>query len=282
MILAWLTLLSGGLQGGLWDQAELWRSDGVPLSVSASERLAAQRLFNELLAGAAADILPVDFETRAAELGLEVQFQPGVVVLHGDGGIFAVRLGDPEIPPLILQAPHAWYDYKTGRISSALFDAAVPRALFLNGGQRYGGRKEEDVSFDVAHRHDTLFQAATLGASQGLIDPLVVQIHGYGPKTSPAAAVVSRGAAIEPLHVQEQAIIDLGRLFAKLGPIHPGEDEPLLAARANAQSHVLAGHARFLHLELGKQARRDLAKDLELQAAFGELLQDWARQEGAP
>lgn len=276
MILAFL-LVSGGLSGGLWEQAELWRSDGAPLSVPAGERLAAQGLFNELLAGAAADILPVDFERRAAELGLEVQFQPGAVVLHGEGGVFAVRLGDPEIPPLILQAPHAWYDFKTGRISSALFDAGVSRALFLNGGQRYGGVEGQDARFDVAHRHDTLFQAATLGASQGLIDPLVVQLHGYGPKTSSAAAVVSRGGALEPLSVQERAIVDLGRLFAKLGPVHAGEDEPLLAARANAQSHVLAGRARFLHLELGKQARRDLADDPEVLAAFGQLLQDWAQ-----
>ena len=277
MMLAWLTLLSGGLTGGIWEQAELWRDDGAPLSVPAPERLAAQRLFNELLAGAASDILPVDFERRAAELGLEVQFQPGAVVLHGQGGIFAVRLGDPEIPALILQAPHAWYDFKTGRISGGLFDAGVSRALFLNGGQRYGGVDGEDKRFDVAHRHDTLFQAATLGASQGLIDPLVVQLHGYGPKTSPAAAVVSRGGALEPLAVQEQAIVDLGRLFASLGDVHAGEDEPLLAARANAQSHVLAGRARFLHVELGKQARRDLADDPELQAAFGQLLQDWAQ-----
>jgi hypothetical protein len=282
MSLVWLTLLSSGLQGGLWEQAELWRKDGVPLSVPANERLAAQRLFNELLAGAPADILPEDFERRAAELGLEVQFQPGSVLLHGDGGVFAVRLGDPESPALILQAPHAWYDYKTGRISSALFEAGVARALFLNGGQRYGGVDGQDPHFDVAHRHDTLFQAATLGAAQGLIDPLIVQLHGYGPKTSTAAAVVSRGGAVEPMSVQEQAIVDLGRLFAKLGPVIPGEDEPQLAALANAQSHVLAGQARFLHIELGKQARRDLADDSEGLAAFGELLQDWALQKGTP
>ncbi|MFT5582833.1 MAG: hypothetical protein ACI9VR_000410 [Cognaticolwellia sp.] len=296
MMLTWLTLLGGmlscglqrgelqrgELQAGLWEQAELWRSDGVPLGVPAGERLAAQRLFNELLAGAPANILPVDFERRAAELSLEVHFQPGAVLLHGDGGVFAVRLGDPEIPPLILQAPHAWYDFKTGRISCALFDSGVPRALFLNGGQRYGGVGGDDPRFDVAHRHDTLYQAATIGAAQGVIDPLVVQLHGYGPKTSPAAGVVSRGGSLEPMDVQEQAVVDLGRLFSKLGPVHPGEGEPSLAARSNTQSHVLAGQARFLHVELGKQARRDLTQDPELLAAFGQLLQDWALQDGTP
>ena len=30
MILTWLALLSGGLLGGTWEQAETWRSDGVP------------------------------------------------------------------------------------------------------------------------------------------------------------------------------------------------------------------------------------------------------------
>ena len=277
MILTWLALLSGGLLGGTWEQAETWRSDGVALSVPAGERLAAQRLFNELLAGAPAEILPVDFERRATELGLNIQFQPGVVLLHGDGGVFAVRLGDPEIPPLILQAPHAWYDLKTGRISGALFDAGVSRALFLNGGHRFGGVKGDDPRFDLAHRYDTLFQAATVGAAQGLIDPMVVQLHGFGPQTSPAAAVISRGSALEPMSVQEQAVEDLSRLFMVLGPVRPGEDAPLLAARSNAQSQVLAGQARFLHLELSKQARRNLTQDPELLAAFGQLLQDWSQ-----
>lgn len=265
------------LSGGLWEQVELWRTDGAPIQATAPQRLAAQRLFNELLAGAPAGVLPVDLEARAGALGFEVQQRPDVIVLHGEGGVFAVRLGAPEIPALILQAPHAWYDYKTGRISSALFDAGVPRALFLNAGQRYGGVDGDDPSFDVAHNHDSLYQAATLGAAQGLIDPLVVQIHGYGPSTSSAAAVVSRGGALEPKSVQDQAIADLAGLFHALGPVIPGEEEPRLAARANAQSHILAGRACFLHLELGKQARRELAEDPETQAAFGRLLQDWAQ-----
>ena len=198
MILTGLALLSGVLLGGTWEQAETWRSDGVALSVPAGERLAAQRLFNELLAGAPADILPVDFERRAAGLGLDVQFQPGVVLLHGDGGVFAVRLGDPEIPPLILQAPHAWYDFKTGRISGALFDAGVSRALFLNGGHRFGGVEGDDPRFDLAHRYDTLYQAATVGAAQGLIDPMVVQLHGYGGNASPFANGSAYGPGFWP------------------------------------------------------------------------------------
>lgn len=272
-----MILLALLLSGGLWEQAELWRQDGQPLQIDLDQRLAAKRLFSELLAGAPAGVLPADLDARAAALGLQVQIGPDRVILHGPGGIFAVHLGDPERPPLVLQAPHAWYDYKTGRIASALFDEGVPRALFLNGGQRYGGNGQDDPAFDLAHNHDTLYQAATLGAAAGLEDPLFVQLHGFTSRSSKDVAVVSRGSALEPLGLRELAIADLSGLLGFLGSVGTGEDNWRLAARDNAQGQALSGQARFLHLELGKQARRELADDPELRAAFGALMLGWTR-----
>ena len=94
--------------------------------------------------------------------------------------------------------------------------------------------------------------------------------------------ITSRMSTVPPraplaLGLRELAIADLSGLLGFLGSVGTGEDNWRLAARDNAQGQALSGQARFLHLELGKQARRELADDPELRAAFGALMLGWTR-----
>jgi hypothetical protein len=267
-----MTLLLIALHAGVWDQVQELRQDGQDVTAIPSDRADARVLVAQLSAAAPSGVLPNGWQDRARAAGFEVAETDEWVRLSCPSGVVFLRVG-PSVP-LILQAPHAWFDRGTGALTAELFEEGTAAALMVNTGHRYGGDTDAE-HVDVAHADETLFQAATLGVVEGRVDPLVVQLHGFSPKTSSAAAVVSQGAAFQSPSVLDRAQADLIGLFGD--QVVTDAEVPALAGRRNLQGRVVGGTARFLHIELSQDVRAKLAEDDALRAALGARMQEWAQ-----
>ena len=268
---------------GLWAQVQQLRSDGSYADAGAALRLDTRRFFSDLVAWASTGAVPADIEARARAVGLTVHHQDDVVVVvprdpsQRADGVYAVRVG-VEVPDLVLQAPHAWSDMNTGPIVAALFEGGQVRAAFFNSAHRRSPSAGDIAAVqgqsdsDLAHRPFSIFQAATLGVVDGLDEPLLVQIHGFGSGHGTFGAVVSKGASWQPAVEISAAAMLLEPVLAPYGPIADGEIVPELAGITNAQGRAAAMDARFLHLELSLAARTALTEDSALRSQLGRVL----------
>ena len=118
-----------------------------------------------------------------------------------------------------------------------------------------------DHPADVAHARDSLFQAATAGALGALAGLTVLQLHGFAPRESGAAVVLSSGAnqSGAPLPTRARDCL----LPIVPGPVLRFPDEcQELGATTNAQGAVVrAAGGRFLHVEMSAALRQLLLSD---------------------
>jgi hypothetical protein len=273
---AWLLLASPAAAAeGLWSQIQSIRADGSYADASAAQRLETRRFFSDLVAWASTGTIPSELDARAHAVGLVLVHQGDVVVViptdpaQRADGVYAVRVG-VEVPDLVLQAPHAWSDVHTGQIVAAMFEEGLVRAAFFNSAHRHAPSSGDiapvhgESGSDLAHRPFSIFQAATLGVIDGLDEPLLIQVHGFGSGHGTFGAVVSKGAAWQPSLEISWAAELLEPILAPYGPIADGEIVPELAGTTNAQGRAAAMDARFLHLELSLAARAALTEDPQL------------------
>ncbi len=281
-LVALLCLAPGALAAtGLWQQVVQLRNDQAYSDASAWRRAQVRALMADVVRGAATGAVPASAQRRAEAAGL-------VLRDHGDwveissrpdaaDGFYAIRKGDGA-PALVLEAPHAWYDLDTGKLACALFEAGHGRALLLNTAQRHSPSQGDaapharELGADVAHRAESVFQAATLGVVDGLSDPLVVQIHGFGSEHGGYAAVLSEGSTFQSSAQIEAAQRALEPVLAGYGPVVTGQEVPELSARTNVQSQAITGQGRFLHAELSLPVRRALVADPALLERLGAAL----------
>ncbi len=109
---------------------------------------------------------------------------------NGDGrGFYFVRPRAQVLRRLVLQAPHAVEDNRTGVLGSEIFRASGARALMLTGADRCasslasgctgsGDCLAHKVS-DGAHAVNTFFQSFHRLASREHADTIVLQLHGF-------------------------------------------------------------------------------------------------------
>ncbi len=177
------------------------------------------------------------------------------------GGLYVLRCG-PALP-LVVQAPHSFYDTGTGDLARKVFLEGRARAAFWNTVHRYksepGERREDRVHpADVAHEPGNLFQAATIGAAAGLRTLRVAQLHGFSERQSiPFDVVLSSGEASRKALPVKTRLAPLGVIA-----LH-GVDTEELGATTNVQGRALNQSlpGQFLHLELSAQARKVLRED---------------------
>ena len=291
MMLAVLGVLAGtgGVAQGttsLWNQVEALRNDVGYSDATPFRRASVRMLASRITASAPTGQVPTDVAARAREQMLDFLTGPSMVMLESRrdraDGFYAFRLGS-EQPPLILQTPHSWHDLNSGRIAAALFEEGTGRVLCMNTAQRYRGQDDPPTDLnsdaDVAHRPDSLFQAMTLGIAEGMRDPLVVQIHGFGSAHQGMAAVVSDGAALQPARDVTLAAAALRPVLGTFGAIYTGSEVTELAGRGNVQGQALSGTTRFLHIELSYTARKALLTDRDLRGRFGAVLEALAARD---
>lgn len=200
---------------------------------------------------------------------------------RGGGGAYLVRVD--ESAPVILEAPHGFFDLGTERIALEMFLAGDtwPRALFVNTVHRYLGadgvkRRQADSPADPCHSAGHLLAVATAAAIEVLPGVEVVQLHGFGDDEAAAGmpeAIVSGGLA-EAATPRSVAVAE--RMRAGLGvavAVFP-VDTDRLGATTNVQGRAVRGRegASFVHVEMSAGLRQRLRSDAVARARLAEAL----------
>ncbi len=255
-------------------QAAVWRSPVI------AERDALREATRLAIAGSAEcaatmreqvrqRLTPIDFEL----LEWPSREKPEFLVMREKagkrrgGGFYVIRCG--KAAPLVLQAPHSFYDVGTGKLVRKLFAEGNARAAFWNTVHRYKAspdEKREDPIHpaDVAHEPGNLFHAAAMGAAANA-EIKFVQVHGFAATEQiPFEIILSSGQ-------KSLKAVPLRGKFEALGKVALyGEETRSLGAATNAQGRALnrSKPGRFLHIELTRDLRRQLSKSRKLRQQF--------------
>lgn len=263
----------------------LWPQPGPKAyaPASAAESAALADLVGRMFAGQLAGIEEAGRAAGYAIEGWEVGGERFVVAVEvagarRGGGAFVVRVGSTS--PMILQAPHGFFDMGTERIALELMlaERGWPRALFVNTVHRYLGadgvkRRVDQAPADPCHREEHLFAVATAAALERVSDAEVVQLHGFGDDPEDGAgptfaAIVSAGTKTPTPRTRAVAEALRAGLGATVG-LYP-EDTDRLGATTNVQGRAVRAFndrtgaaATFVHVELSAALRQQLREDPE-------------------
>ena len=261
------------------------RIDGVLKQVNRNARVVTtQRLSLEATTQLFVDSISsaevtIDLKQRWATQGfvLESLANGEIMLVHESPeraqgrGVYAWRTTKLD-RPLVLQAPHRFFDRRTGQIVLRAFAEHPVQAACWNSVHRR--------QTDLAHRPQHEFNAFTKAIAN--IDPQVtiLQLHGFDPSqrrgsAAHASAIISDSTRY-PGRPARQIALDLKGLWGKtsvlLYPIETAE----LGGTRNAQASLLhsIGFDRFIHLELAPEPRDRLAREAQSRARWLAALMD--------
>ena len=220
-----------------------------------------------------------DFPTAPLErCGFAASSGPGgLTCLHegpgrrGGGGAYLLARSPATARLLVLQAPHSFFDKRTGEIALALFERLHPAALFVNTVHRKNPSADAlpDFPADVAHNRRNFFHAATEGMAAALPGVVFVQIHGFDAARRSRDSkdfdfILADGTGgMKPDSLLSRAAVAFRAEFGDARVAVHGSETRELGATTNAQGAYLNGLApgRFLHVETAAAERDKLAKD---------------------
>jgi hypothetical protein len=195
-------------------------------------------------------------------------------------GAIVLRVGAAS--PLLVEAPHTFFDQGTLPIAVTFFNVLRARALLVSTAHRYGGKpappgdEEEGQGeggaagkrrppppSDVAHAERSFFLAAHKALLEALPRPLTVQLHGYqdtsAPDVSAILSAAGTGAGLPALLDPLRAALPEDTIRAYPSEIRKLGGESNVQARASFQSG-----APFYHIELSRSLRDRLIADAAL------------------
>jgi hypothetical protein len=220
------------------------------------------------------------FELVAVEIG-EVKLwlvTESVDRVRG-AGAYVIRLGPAQ--PLLLSAPHSFYDQGTGDIGLALLlepSEDPARALFVNTVHRYrqiDGRKIEleHNPADSANVDDHPLASTTRRALEH--QPLtLIQLHGYGrdARSEEPLAILSSGHRRSSTYVRD-VTRSLRRDLPELAFGTFGIDIERLGGTRNRQARAATEFGRcFVHVEFARELRVRLLAEPELRERMARAL----------
>lgn len=185
----------------------------------------------------------------------------------------------------ILQAPHRFFDTKSGDLAISMFAREDPRnarVLFVNTKHRYaqenGEReKKEKNPSDVCHSSGHSFQRLTRLAVKEFRPSAIVQIHGFNERiyekdgeTRNALAIISSGNKKKASNGTRVLVRKLRKIFGQDVLLFP-RDISELGATTNVQGKMIkklykdqgaqARENSFVHIELSRELRTRLEQD---------------------
>lgn len=186
-------------------------------------------------------------------------------------GALALRIGPAA--PVIVEAPHTFFDVGTLAVALDAFDAGRCRALLINTVHRYASGRPDaeakegeedggDAPSDVAHAASSFFLSAHRSLLAAEPGAWTVQLHGFADDRAPSVEVILSAsvtsAPLGPVAARARAV--LGDTIRR----YP-EEIRVLGALTNVQAAASrdAG-APFLHVELSRTLRDRLAADADL------------------
>lgn len=238
------------------------REIGEVHPATVEQRLALDTLIQAVVRAAPSGGLSEALVAEASALGCSLRVDGQLAVLSGRPGwaLLVVRLGNAS--PWILEAPHPWYDLGTGDLTEKLFLESDARAAVFATTHRALGPET-----DAAHAVEGTFHTVTLALVESMEEPVVVQIHGFGPGHTDADAVVGGWGA--------DALAN-SLVAAGWGAVD-GSVVPALGGRTNVTVRALTGRAPVAHLELSKARRKALRREPADRAVLWTALHSWAR-----
>ncbi len=191
---------------------------------------------------------------------------------HGLGVYLIHAAARPQDRPILLEAPHVYFDLETEGVAADMFWAPDARpaihGLFTSSTHRYqraGKRRKRRFNpADVAHNSEHPFQTAT--AAVIAVGPvIVIQLHGFDDdrRKSTVHAIVSaarpEGSTVESSRVAATLAATTGVTVARFP-----EDTSSLGGLDNVQGRLIAATptARFVHVELEPALRSRLRAGL--------------------
>jgi hypothetical protein len=259
---------------------------------TSTERATVERLIPQLLAGARAGARPdPQWRTDAARAGfafavwrVDGDVYWALVEAHGKqrgAGAYLFHVGGRDAgAPILLEAPHEFFDEGTGGLAAELFfhppAGPRPRALFTNTMDRYhlapDVTQRRESPADVAHNPAHAFSYATAAFARAAGGARVIQLHGFADRDS-ALAVISAGDPDRSSPLTSAIAAALARELGDGVKRFP-EDVAMLGATTNAQVAALRAipGASFVHLEMAKSLRDRLATDGALLRRLGAAL----------
>lgn len=175
-------------------------------------------------------------------------------------GVLAVRADSSN--RFFVQAPHRFYDSRTGQIGIDWFLKTNLRMAFWNTAHR--------KQIDLAHsKNETVLDLLTTTFDSQIKDGLVVQLHGFATakrKTQIAreAEVILSGGTVEPVEAHYNARLFVRRALPDCDVLLYPTDVKALGATTNKQRQILPRPESFLHIELNTRLRQRLAEDSQL------------------
>ena len=221
-----------------------------------------QQLFAQILeSGVTADAIQswaeLDFSVHEFSAANQTMIAISEDKQKSGRGLFVFRTS--AAVPIALQAPHRFYDSRSGDIALAAFLESSCSAFCCNTIHR---RK-----IDWAHAtQETTCNAFTRAFANVFPHGLVVQVHGFASSKRKSKSgrqsdvILSHGTRFPPVwtlrarHIFRQA---LPEFQISLFP----EDTPDLGAETNVQGRLLRSHDGFLHVELDFDVREKLQSD---------------------
>lgn len=205
---------------------------------------------------------------ESTTFGQDAAVRESMPRVRGWGG-YVFRTGAARA--LVVQAPHADSDRRTGEIALVLYRATGARVLALNSAHR---------SLDGADQANAVEAPFTLlgrEAARPEVDALVFQVHGYGAATAKRHGLAASSLVLSNgTRVPDRALLDLAacladarfdvRLFPTQAPYPGGTRNAVRAAMAGP------GAGRFVHAELGEALRAELVQDSARLQAFAACL----------
>lgn len=185
----------------------------------------------------------------------------GAAPKYAGCGYYVFRVGKVE-KEIVVQAPHAIYDYGTDTLAKTAFTKMSVRAVFFSDWQRYGSKGAEPDKksrFDMAHNPNTLFQDLT-GLFATISEVKFVQFHGFAQTTIGGAKVhfvLSSGSRKNSsLFVDRLESELIGGYSKDIVKVFP-KNSRLLGGTTNVQGKMLRKtEIPFVHVEISEFMRQ--------------------------
>jgi hypothetical protein len=206
-------------------------------------------------------------------------------------GAAAILLRSGKARPLLVEAPHTFYDIGTLPLAVAVFEVQRARALIINTVHRKtsiemasppagsaarprpaAGDDDDEpqdaaIASDFAHAPRSSFLSAHEELLGVFSRALALQLHGFADRSAPGVQVIvsAAGTATDTT----EAAAALAALVGRDGVRRYPEEIKTLGGTTNvaAKSSRAAG-APFLHLEIARTLRDDLSHDLQKRGRF--------------
>ncbi len=196
-------------------------------------------------------------------------------------GLYVIRASSAGTPvsPVLLQAPHGYYDLKTGSIAIKIMQENAIRALAVNTVHRRiryvdKARHTDNKNADMAHLSESLLMAFSRAFAKVVDNGRIIQLHGFNadkrPQTRQLDMIISNGTSV----VSQQLISQkdcIDRALSTSSKIY-SLDISILGGEKNriGQAVRKQDFSGFNHIEMSLPLRKKLNRSARQRRAFSQ------------